>query len=163
MKLKVLIVCGLMSIVGGCASFDDGLYDAGDVLSGDFRSLGSSKPATLAEICNDFISNQITGKKKWESQMLAINGIITDVSKTSGGKEKIGVSFRDVKKNNHFGVAYTRNALMVDESKVENFKNGDIIKVIAVLEADSLSRMGNRCSFRFEKARFQPVKQKAKK
>lgn len=153
----------LLTTLAGCASFDEHFYAVDDaIMKGDFRALGKSQPATLAQICKDWYANEINAKKKWESALLAIPAVVERVSKSKSSiSTEFAVAFRDVAKNGHSAVAFTRNANSSNEDKISTLKTGDKIVIVGVLNADASSSYGQDCSFRFDKAMFRPFGTKA--
>lgn len=152
MKLVFLLP---LVVLGGCAAFDDGLYDVSDALKGDLRALGTKSQTTLATICKDLQSNQVSGVKKWSRTMVSIPAIVTQVSHSGSS---YAVAFRDIKGGKHSAVAYTRSANAANEEKISAMSAGDKIYVLGTLSPQGSSLTGKICSFRFDKARFKETK-----
>lgn len=142
-------------VLGGCAAFDDGLYDVSDALKGDLRGLGTKAQTTLAKICQDLQSNQVSGVKKWSRTMVSIPALVTQVSQSGSA---YAVAFRDMKGGKHTGVAYTRSANMANEEKIAAMSAGDKIYVLGTLSPQGSSLNGKTCALRFDKARFKEMK-----
>ncbi len=174
-RIKTAMAAMAMGIaLGGCASLDQislgqvmggisqTLDTTGDVLSGDFRSIASATPVTLNQIWTDWKKNEVTASKKYLRTQLSIPGIVISVSKTSSSvvrEQQFSVIFRDPTNKQCRGVAYTRDALMVQEKKVSNLGAGDRIRITGVMQdqlGSVVSADASSCFFSFAKATFQP-------
>jgi len=152
--MKLVFLLSFISL-GGCAAFDDGFYDVGDALKGDLRGFGTKAQTTLAKICQDLQSNQVSGVKKWSQTMVSIPAVVTQVSQSGNS---YAVAFRDVKGGKHTGVAYTRSANVANEEKISGMSAGDKIFVLGTLSPQGSSLNGKTCALRFDKARFKEKK-----
>lgn len=165
--MATLLVAGVA--LGGCASLDQVMgsisstLDAtGDVLSGDFRTIGTATPVTLNQIWTEWKKNEVNASKKYLRTQLSIPGIVISVSKTSSSmikEQQFSVIFRDPSNKSCRGVAYTRDALMVQEKRISNLSAGDRIRITAVMEdqlGSVVSANANNCFYSFAKARFAP-------
>lgn len=162
MKKSILALGITCMALTGCQTLDSalsatgGVLDkTGDILSGDFRGLAPAKQATLTEIWNDWQQNEVTAKRKWDTQRITVPGIITRITKTDTivSQNQIAVIFRDPSNAKCTGQGLTRDDLKVNADKISNLKVGDRVTVTGVLgtSASKWSDQG-QCWFSFDKA-----------
>lgn len=162
MKKTIMAVGVSLLALTGCQALDTALSatgsvldKTGDVLSGDLRGLAPAKQATLTEIWTDWQQNEVTAKRKWDSQRITVPGVITRITKTGDivFQNQIAVIFRDPTNSKCTGQGLTRDDLKVNADKISNLKVGDRITVTGVL-GTSASKWSdqNSCWFSFSKA-----------
>lgn len=104
--MKSAALFPLVLALSGCAGLDqamsvtNGVFDqTGDLLSGDLRGLTAAKQTTLTEIWNDWETNEVTAKEKWDAQTLIIPGVVQRITKTGTiiGQNQIAIIFTDPK------------------------------------------------------------------
>ncbi|WP_038343864.1 lipoprotein [Acinetobacter sp. A47] len=162
MQIKTFCVGMSLIWLSGCQALDsamsttDGILNkTGDILSGDFRGLGPAKKATLSEIWRDWQQNEITAKRKWDTQRLEVPGIITRITKTGEviSQNQIAIIFKDPTNSSCKGQALTRDELKVNMDKISHLKVGDRVTVTGVLgTTESKWSAQNECWFSFDKA-----------
>jgi len=165
---KLVVGLALAGLLAGCESMDgamssiSGVLDGtGDVLSGDFRMLADPKPASLGDIWSDWKKNEITAKKKWDSQAILVSGTVSRITKVDGlGKsdDTIAVYFKDSVNPQCTGKALMRDALMVNQKKISNLQTGDKINVTGVLatrDSEMANSSNTECYFAFSKSKIE--------
>lgn len=151
---------GCQTMDGALATTGSILDKTGDLLSGDFRGLAPAKQATLTQIWTDWQQNEVTAKSKWDSQRIAVPGVITRITKTDSivSQNQIAVIFRDPTNSKCTGQGLTRDDLKVNADKISSLKVGDRITVTGVL-GTSVSKWSDQksCWFSFSKAEITKV------
>ncbi|AEI81218.1 hypothetical lipoprotein [Cupriavidus necator N-1] len=167
---KLVVGLALAGLLAGCESMDgamssiSGVLDGtGDVLSGDFRMLADPKPASLGDIWSDWKKNEITAKKKWDSQAILVTGTVARITKVDGlrkSDDTIAVYFKDSVNPQCTGKALMRDALMVNQKKISNLQTGDKINVTGVLatsDSETYNNSNTECYFAFAKSKIEPA------
>ncbi|MFS8976998.1 hypothetical protein PO002_21225 [Cupriavidus necator] len=163
---RLLTGLALAGLLAGCESMDGamssvgGVLDGtGDVLSGDFRMLADPKPASLGDIWSDWKKNEITAKKKWDSQAILVSGTVSRITKVGSlDNDKIAVYFKDSVNPQCTGKALMRDALMVNQKKISNLQTGDKINVTGVLattDSEMANNSNRECYFAFGKSKIE--------
>lgn len=165
---RILAGLALAGLLTGCESMDGAMSSVGsvldgtgDVLSGDFRMLADAKPATLGDIWSDWKKNEITAKKKWDSQAILVSGTISRITRVDGGykgTDSIAVYFKDSTSPQCTGKAITRDAMLVNQKKISNLQTGDKINVTGVLatsDSEFYNDSNKECYFAFSKAKIE--------
>lgn len=152
--LGIVLLTGCQVVDSAMSATDGILNKTGDILSGDFRGLAPAKKATLSEIWKDWQQNEITAKRKWDSQRLEVPGIVTRITKTGDVvfQNQIAVIFKDPVNSKCKGQGLTRDDLKVNTDKISSLKVGDRITVTGVLgTTESKWSEQGECWFSFDK------------
>lgn len=165
---KLMAGLALAGLLAGCESMDGAMSSIGgvmdgtsDVLSGDFRMLADPKPASLGDIWSDWKKNEITAKKKWDSQAILVSGTVSRITKVDGlrkSDDTIAVYFKDSVNPQCTGKALMRDALMVNQKKISNLQTGDKINVTGVLatrDSEMANSSNTECYFAFSKSKIE--------
>ncbi|MCF5674841.1 hypothetical protein [Pseudomonas syringae] len=162
--MKSAALFPLVLALSGCAGLDqamsvtNGIFDqTGDLLSGDLRGLTEAKQTTLTEIWNDWETNEITAKEKWDAHTLIIPGVVQRITKTGTviGQNQIAIIFTDPKNPKCTGQGLTRDDLLVNKKKISGLKKGDKIVMKGVLgTSESKWTDNDSCWLSFDKAEF---------